>query len=136
MSADVAAANSEFYAAFETADIDRMAAVWDEGEDLVCVHPGWSPVTGRRRVLRSWSVIMANTPYIQFFLTNVEVRLAGEVAVLTCAENPVTSVDDPALLGGTVPCTATNVFRRRGEAWRLWVHHSSPVLPSAESTRE
>ncbi|MHB2021863.1 MAG: nuclear transport factor 2 family protein [Mycobacteriales bacterium] len=133
MSADVSAANAEFYAAFEAADIDRMSAIWDDLEDLVCVHPGWPPVSGRARVLRSWSVIMANTPYIQFFLTDVEVRLSGEVAVLTCAENPVTSVDDPAVLAGAVPCTATNVFRRRRGGWRLWVHHSSPVLPDAGS---
>lgn len=135
MSLEVIAANAEFYSAFEAADIDRMSAVWDDAEDLVCVHPGWAAVTGRARVLRSWSVIMANTPYIQFFLTEVRATLAAEVAVVTCVENPLTSLADTGGLGGGVQCAATNVFRRRGRHWRLWAHHSSPVLspPEADS---
>jgi ketosteroid isomerase-like protein len=28
---------------------------------------------------------------------------------------------------------STNVFRRRGDAWRLWVHHGSPVLAPEEA---
>lgn len=128
---EVEAANAEFYAAFEAADIDRMSAAWDEDGDLLCVHPGWAPVSGRERVLRSWSVIMANTPYIQFFLTDVRVSVSGAVAVVSCTENPVTSVADPETLAGSVPCTATNVFRRRDGRWRLWVHHSSPMLAEA-----
>jgi ketosteroid isomerase-like protein len=132
---EVVAANAEFYAAFEAGDIDRMSAVWDD-DGVVCVHPGWAPVSGRSRVLRSWSVIMANTPYIQFFLTDVAVCVTGDVAVVTCAENPLTGGTEPDAFAGGVQCAATNVFRRHGGRWRLWVHHTSPVLPpsAAEET--
>ena len=41
----------------------------------VCVHPGWPPVPRPGQVLRSWALVMAGTPYIQFFLTDV--RHAG-----------------------------------------------------------
>jgi ketosteroid isomerase-like protein len=136
VSREVVAANAEFYTAFEAADIDRMAALWDEADDVVCVHPGWAAVSGRSRVLRSWSVIMANTPYIQFFLTDVVTRRAVDVAVVTCVENPLTAVAETGGLAGGVQCAATNVFRRRGEHWRLWVHHSSPVLPPAGEVGE
>lgn len=129
MTDDVLAANTEFYGAFEAGDIDRMAAIWDD-DDVICVHPGWAPVSGRSHVLRSWSVIMANTPYIQFFLTDVAVRNSGDVAVVTCTENPLTGGPDPDAFAGGVQCAATNVFRRRDGRWRLWVHHSSPVLPA------
>src|SRR4051794_1603997 len=71
--AAVTAANAEFYAAFEACDIDRMEAVWDTGDDIRCIHPGWPLLSGRSRVMRSWSVLMANTAYIQFFLTGVDV---------------------------------------------------------------
>ncbi len=127
--AAVTAANAEFYAAFEACDIDRMEAVWDTGDDIRCIHPGWPLLSGRSRVMRSWSVLMANTAYIQFFLTGVDVVTAGDLAVVTCEENILTGVDDADHgLGGSQRVVSTNVFRRRGDAWLLWVHHGSPVL--------
>jgi len=127
--AAVTAANAEFYAAFEACDIDRMEAVWDIGDDIRCIHPGWPLLSGRSRVMRSWSVLMANTAYIQFFLTGVDVVTAGDLAVVTCEENILTGVDDADHgLGGRQRVVSTNVFRRRGDEWLLWVHHGSPVL--------
>jgi len=139
----VDAANASFYTAVESADIDLLGAVWASGslgEDAMCVHPGWPALRGRSDILRSFSVILANTPYIQFFLTDVEVRVAGDVAVVTCAENILTGVGDEegdvgaGLSGGRV--VATNVFRRTPGGWRLWVHHASPVLSGSDDDDE
>lgn len=123
----VTAANAELYAAFEHCDFDRMAAVWDDGGVVCCVHPGWPMLRGRDRVLRSWAMIMANTAYIQFVLTDVAVDVSGDVAVVTCEENMLTSAE----VGEGAQATATNVFRRRPSGWRLAVHHASPVLAPA-----
>jgi ketosteroid isomerase-like protein len=136
MTADVdavTAANDELYAAFEAGDVDRMEAVWDDADDVCCVHPGWPLLRGRSRVLRSWSVIMANTNYIQFFLTGVVASVSGDIAVVTCEENILTAVADPdGSLSQSAKVVSTNVFRRRADGWRLWVHHGSPVLAPAE----
>ena len=131
MTAEVEAANTSLYEALESADVDRMAAVWDDVEPdvLVCVHPGWPMLRGRGRVLRSFSAIMANTPYIQFFLTDVEVAVTGDTAVVTCTENILTAVSQEGASGQVV---ATNVFVRRPDGWRLQVHHGSPVLGTLE----
>lgn len=131
----VVAANAELYAAFEEGDVDRMEAIWDEADDVVCVHPGWPMLRGRAHVLRSWSVIMANTNYIQFFLTGVDAVIDADTAVVTCEENILTAVADPdGALSQSAKVVSTNVFRRREDGWRLWVHHGSPVLaPSEES---
>ena len=117
---DVVRANAALYTAFENGDVDLMEAVWDaeSPEALVCVHPGWPMLRGRPEVLRSWSAVMANTAYIQFFLTEVQVSVTGDVSVVTCTENVLTSAD----------VVATNVFVRRRDGWRLQVHHGSPVL--------
>ena len=136
--AAVTAANTAYYAAFENADIDAMDALWLDGEagrDVLCVHPGWSPLRGRARVMRSWSVIMANTPYIQFVITDVEVDVAGNTAIVSCSENVLTGSRDPtdSTLGFTSGLVvATNVFRRTSGGWRLWAHHSSPVIPTED----
>src|SRR5690606_22122139 len=93
----------------------------------VCVHPGSSPLRGASAITRSWALIMANTPYIQFFLTDLEVSVRGDVAIVTCTENVLTGDENPNVFGGG-RAVATNVFVRRDGDWRLWVHHASPVL--------
>ena len=129
--AAVEAANTAFYAAFEQADVDAMARVWDDEQPdaLTCVHPGWPPLRGRSTVLRSWSAVMATTDYIQFFLTDVSVAVEGDTAVVTCTENVLTAVSED---GGSGAAVATNVFRRRADGWRLQTHHAGPLLAPLE----
>jgi ketosteroid isomerase-like protein len=123
----VARANEEFYEAFEALDMDRMEACWLHDDQVRCIHPGWDAMVGWPQVSRSWMAIFANSGYIQFFLTDVQVHVEADTAWVTCAENILTSgeggseVQDAKVL-------ATNVFRRAGGRWRLVMHHGSPVL--------
>ncbi|MGN6244582.1 MAG: nuclear transport factor 2 family protein [Motilibacteraceae bacterium] len=133
----VEAANTSLYTAVESADLDLMGALWldgSEGDSVVCVHPGWPPLHGRSEVLRSWAAIMAGTSYVQFFLTDVQVSVQGDAAVVTCTENVLTGEEGGGssfgFPGGRV--ATTNVFRRTAGGWRLWVHHASPVLSALE----
>jgi ketosteroid isomerase-like protein len=124
LAAEAEQANAALYAAIETGDYDEIERLWDGTDDLVCVHPGAALLTGRSRVLRSWAALLANVDYIQFVLSDVVVRVSGETAVVTCVENVLTG-DGTSLHGGSA--CATNVFRRRDDRWRLWVHHASPT---------
>jgi ketosteroid isomerase-like protein len=136
-------ANQAFYDAVETSDLDALEAVVLDGplaESVAVVHPGWPVLRGRREVMRSYALIMANTDYIQFFLTDVEVAVDGDSAVVTCTENILTGgpaeEDGSAgsLVGGLV--VATNVFRRTADGWRMWVHHGSPVLAEEDDDED
>ncbi|MGW3293021.1 nuclear transport factor 2 family protein [Streptomyces xiamenensis] len=135
----VEAANTALYDALEQGDLDAMADRWIDAEEISVIHPGWPVITGRGEVLRSYALIMANTEYIQFFLTDVEVSVMGDTALVTCTENILSGgpaeEDGSAgpLVGGLV--VATNLFRRAegGEGeWKLWSHHGSPVLIDQE----
>lgn len=127
--AEIEAVNARFYEAFETADLDAMYDLWLDDAETLCVHPGAMPVRGRPAINRSWALIMANTPYIQFFLTDVEVSVLESTASVTCTENVLTAPDgtDTDSFGGA-KAVATNVFVRTEDGWRLWIHHASPVL--------
>lgn len=139
-------ANNALYAALEAGDLDALTDVWVSGADAddvhgaVCVHPGWPVLRGRASVLRSYALIMAHTDYIQFFLTDVEVEVLGDVALVTCTENILSGGEAEEegelgpLVGGKV--VATNLFRRTGEGWRLWSHHGSPVLTGGDDDEE
>lgn len=117
-------ANTAFYETLERGDFDELSALWltpaDLGVDeeyhdpadsgvISCVHPGWPVLTGRGEVLRSYALIMANTEYIQFFLTDVHVSVTGDTALVTCTEN--------ILSGGPSPTTATNWAPWSASSW-------------------
>lgn len=134
---EVEAVNAAFYEAFENADLDTMQDLWLDDPETLCVHPGALPVRGTGPINRSWALIMANTPYIQFFLTDVEVSLWDRVASVTCTENVLTGDEStgPDAFGGA-KAVATNVFVRTDEGWRLWIHHASPVLSAGNHEDE
>lgn len=121
--ADLLAANAAFYAAFEERSPAAMAAVWSDGDDVACTHPGWVMLHGSREVLRSWEGILSGPQHLQFIVSDERVHIDGDMGWVTCVEN-LLSDDGPH--GSTA---AINMFRRDQEgSWRLVVHHASPVL--------
>ncbi|MET9493581.1 nuclear transport factor 2 family protein [Streptomyces sp. NPDC006552] len=150
-------ANRAYYEAVERGDFEELTSLWlapedasyaedadpDDAEDtsISCVHPGWPALTGRGEVLRSYALIMANTEYIQFFLTDVRISVVADTALVTCTENILSGGPAPGdgdelgpLVGQRV--VATNVFRRTREGWKLWSHHASPVLADAADSSD
>ena len=131
---DYLTAHRLFYDAVETGDVDLMASLWVDDADTSCVHPGALPLRGTAQVLRSWTVLMANVGYIQFFLTDVEVatfpRGADEptTAVVTCTENILSGEglsSAEGFAGGKAVCTSILVKEPGG--WKFWSRHASPI---------
>ncbi|MGP4001828.1 nuclear transport factor 2 family protein [Streptomyces sp. 8N706] len=132
-------ANTALYEAMEQGDFEALSEMWLEG-DISCVHPGWPVLRGHGEVLRSYAVIMANTDYIQFFLTDVEVSVQDDTALVTCTENILSGgpAEEDGALGPLVGqlVVATNVFRRTADGWKLWSHHGSPVLADTQDDED
>jgi hypothetical protein len=139
VSAAALAVHRAFYDAVETGDVDLMASLWVDDPGTSCVHPAALPLRGTSAVLRSWTVLMANVGYIQFFLTDVEAVALPRGAdrpgtiVITCTENilsgdGLSSVE--AFTGGRAVCTSilVEVPGPSGAAtWKFWSRHASPV---------
>jgi ketosteroid isomerase-like protein len=133
---EVLEANRAFYAAFEARDLEAMGAVWECSDRATVTHPGWPTLRSWEPVAESWRRIFDHTPYIQFFLTDEEVVVAGDAAWVTLYENILQEV--PGIPGvpdeegrhrtlGDARVAATNVFVRVDGRWRMVVHHGSPV---------
>ena len=97
-----------------------------------CVHPGAEVIVGRDSVLRSWALLMANTEYLQFIVTETDTVVEGDLAIVTCTENVLVQRRCQPTLGAGRALT-TNAFMRVGEAWQIWLHHASPVLSDASA---
>ncbi|MCD9593402.1 nuclear transport factor 2 family protein [Streptomyces sp. 8ZJF_21] len=134
----VALVNTALYDAMEQGDHSTLQRLWLDSPDteVSCVHPGWPVLRGRGEVLRSYALIMANTDYIQFFLTDVEVSVMTDTALVTCTENILSGApaEEEGQLGPLVGqlVVATNVFRRTEDGWKVWSHHGSPVLAESD----
>ena len=128
----VRAANSAFYAALESRDLDAMSEVWEHSDRIVVAHPGWPMLRGWARVATSWDAIFRNTGYIQFVLTDELVTVEGDTAWVTLDENILQAAvrdEDVDELSGS-KATSINVFVRDeldDARWRMVVHHASPV---------
>jgi len=133
--AEVTAVNQAYYAALEAGDIDAMEALWLDGPasaSVSAIYPGSPAVHGRKEVLRTFAVLMANTSYIQFILTDVHVAVAGETAFVSCTENVLTPGARSGAVFAAGRAVATKVLLRVDGQWRLWQHHASPVVDRRE----
>ncbi len=143
MTSDHLAVHRAFYDAVETGDVDLMASLWVDDPEVSCVHPGAVPLRGTAAVLRSWTVLMANVGYIQFFLTDVEVSMLPRgsaepgIAVITCTENILSGQElssPEAFAGGKAVCTS--ILVHEAGAWKFWSRHASPIAEPHIQERE
>ena len=119
--------NANFYRAFESLDIQQMAAVWARGDHVRCVHPGWSLLSGWEAVKASWELIFSNTKEIRFTLTDVRVQIRGTVAWVILTENLLSQVQQDVTATSIL---ATNIYEKTNGTWQLVHHHASHVFSS------
>lgn len=124
---EVEEANSRFYRAIESLDLAAMDTVWAHGDHVRCVHPGWGLLEGWEAVRQSWEAIFKDTREMRFTLDDVQIRIGGDLAWLTCSES-ILSQERGNISVTTV--LTTNLFEREGGEWRMVLHHASHILAS------
>ena len=110
------AANEAFYRAFRSGDLAAMQDLWAADLPVTCTHPGWRPLTGRAEVMASWAAILRSPERPAVACVAPTVTLFGNVAVVLCFE----VIADSYL-------SATNLFAREAERWRMVHHHAGPT---------
>jgi ketosteroid isomerase-like protein len=123
---EVEEANERFYRALENADLDEMSEVWLHEHWVKCVHPGWDLITGWEDVYQSWENIFSAPPGMRISATDVEIKIEGDFALVSCNENIALFLDSRSA-PVSARTTATNLFHRIGDRWRMVHHHASQV---------
>lgn len=127
----VLAANARFYQALSLADLGLMRQVWLASEGATCTHPGGQPLEGWKAIRASWRAIFKQQGPLQVTPAEMQARLFGQTAEVTCIER----IDATRLPnGGLLQAQATNIFRLRAGCWKMLEHHAVP-LPAAQRLR-
>lgn len=117
------AAEEAFYRALHKNDLDLMMAVWDEDENISCVHPGGQRLEGRAAVRQSWEQIFAHSSGMAIHLSD-ESRYDDQNLTVHVVHEHIRlgkeSQHQP-------PVIATNVYRLTDNGWRMVMHHASPT---------
>ncbi len=117
-----------FYQAFRSHDIQLMKQVWDQSDDVFCIHPGSSRIFSYQLIIASWEQIFAGKEEINIQLSDSTYTMDDNLCIHNVKE--VIVVDDRDL--GTV--LATNVYRQSSElGWRMVAHHGSPAFMESDS---
>jgi ketosteroid isomerase-like protein len=117
------AAEEAFYRALQKSDLDLMMAVWDEDENISCVHPGGQRLEGRAAVRQSWELIFAHSSGMAIHLSD-ESRYEDQNLTVHVVHEHIRlgkeSQHQP-------PVIATNIYRLADKGWRMVMHHASPT---------
>jgi uncharacterized protein (TIGR02246 family) len=110
-----------FYQAFEQGDLAAMTALWDNSDDIVCVHPMGAALRGAQAVAEAWREILAGEVRMRFAIEEIHVMRAGSIAIHIVKEHI-------AVPGGkaVAPMMATNIYRESEDGWHMILHHASP----------
>ena len=109
------AANRSFYAAFGRGDYEAMDDLWARNVPVCCVHPGWSPVRGRDKVMSTWRGILQKPPQPAIQPLGEQATVFGTVGMVVGFE----AIGDLTLV-------ATNIFVLEHGAWKM-VHHQAAI---------
>ena len=120
-------AEAAFYEAFAKQDLEAMMAVWADDDEVYCVHPRGSRVTGVAQVRESWRQIFASAQNMRFQVRQQHLLQAMMVSIHSVYEYIATGGETRAR--GCV--LATNIYMRTDRGWRMMVHHASPA-PTVE----
>lgn len=102
-----------------------MEAVWSQGSDCLCAHPGRLPLKGWPDIGGSWQKIFRNIDYIEIETDVISVQVSGDIAYVVLVEKVMQVVKRRRIEAESL---ATNVFECMGGQWYLVHHHGSPLV--------
>ncbi len=108
-------ANDRFYSLINLGDAEGVQSQFAREVPLQAVHPGRAPMTEREQVLSSFRELCLSPPQIECL--NPVAMQYGALGVVTCLEKI-----------GNGYLSASNIFVKQGEDWRMIAHHAGPLF--------
>jgi uncharacterized protein (TIGR02246 family) len=114
-----------FYDALNAGDIAQLMACWAEEDEIVCIHPGGQRLIGQGAIRSAFEALFAAGG-----IQARPERVHRIDALASAVHHLVERVAVPSPQGEqTAWVTATNVYHKTAQGWRMVAHHASPGSP-------
>ena len=123
-------ANEKFYKAFNARDLSAMKEIWSSHQNVICVHPGWSPLNGFEPIMDSWQGIFKNSGNMDIQISDINMLTSNDLAWVSCVEKLYTIASHGVLASQVF---STNLFKLNKDGWKMIMHHASPMPAMPES---
>lgn len=117
-----------FYEGLRNGDLDLLMACWADEDDIACIHPGGARLLGAASIRAAFEAMFADGGAIPVTAENIRRVDAMASAVHHVLERVNVMTPEGAVQAYV---TATNVYHKTAQGWRLVVHHASPGTPGA-----
>ncbi len=116
-------AETAFYQAFESRNIDAMMSVWSQAEYIECIHPMGDHLQGVDAIRAGWESLFSASPEVRFHILDQRYISEGEFSFHVVSENLRISEEEeqPSQI------LATNVYEKTEQGWKMILHHASPA---------
>lgn len=118
-----------FYEALEAADLEALMALWADDEQVVCIHPGGPRLVGHDPIRASWKALFENGP-LRIRPMSVRSIEGVMVAIHNLVEHVLVAGNRNSQV---VEVTATNVYLKGPQGWKMVLHHASPAIDTDEA---
>ena len=116
----------QFYEALQSADLERLMAIWSDEDEISCVHPGGPRVVGPGAVRAAFDTLFRQGA-INVHPERVRRLQVGDTAVHQVLER--VQIEGPQGRQSAW-VIASNVYLRTALGWRMVLHHASPGSPT------
>ena len=117
-----------FYKAFRQRDIELMKNVWDNSNEVICIHPGSARIYSFDLIIASWQQIFSSQEPASINISEPVYRLDKNLSVHYVKE--ILSVNDKDV--GSV--YATNIYHDTSNGWKMIAHHASLVFTETQTS--
>lgn len=119
---------SAFYEGLRNGDVDLLMSCWADEDEIACIHPGGARLLGSASIRAGFESMFAAGGTVPVTAENIR-----RVESLTSAVHHVLERVNVLTSEGTAQAyvTATNVYHKTAQGWRMVVHHASPGTAAA-----
>ncbi|MEG1832624.1 MAG: nuclear transport factor 2 family protein [Burkholderiaceae bacterium] len=118
-----------FYEALANADVETVAELWLDDEEVCCIHPGSPRLLGHEAVLASFAAVLESGP----IRINATLKRAVEAAGLALHN----VIEEVLVTEGhaqrVVHVITTHAFLKTPAGWKMILHHAS-LAPEGGAT--
>ncbi len=115
-----------FYQAFRYRNIDLMKQVWDNFDEVICIHPGSPRIYSFDLIIASWEQIFSADQSASIEISEPVYKMDGSVSIHYVKE--ILTIDKKVM--GSV--YATNIYHDSTDGWKMIAHHASPTFSNTE----